>query len=212
MKGVLLLVLALVVALALAAPAPPPRPVISETFTARIDFEVFNGTGVLRGPGDEARDPANKRSVFHAEVTESHFFFYDLDRYDLGQRYELDSLNWTLCHNTTISGSLPPNWEWLKNASYVGNSTFRDRDFDWWNTTLNIQGASLSFAGGFQIANTTNPPAPTVPTIFITEYKSSTTFERRTVEYLYFTANITDPAFFDVPKFCVDPSKTVKIF
>ena len=199
MKAVILLV-ALCVALAVAAPL---RPVVSETFEAKINVEFVNGTYHAFGIGDEARDYAGNRAVFRSEFDHPRFWIYELARFDTGVGYELDSLNYTTCHNHSLTGHLPSNWAWLANATYVGQSSFRNQLFDWWNSSTIVSGITFQFAAAFFDSGNT---APSVPAYAVLEWTYNNLFEKRTIGYDAFFPQINNPNIFDVPSVCAKPT------
>ena len=200
MMKVAILVLALC---AIAFAATPLRPVISETYEGKINIEFTNKTHHVFGTGDEARDFKDGKEVFRAEFdTNPRFLIYELTRFDLGKAYVLDSFNFTNCITRNITGTLPPTWGWLVNATYVGQFSFRGQTFDWWNNSAVIGGITFHFAAAFVDAGAA---APTVPSFAETFWEYNGNFERRTIGYENFIPNITNPAFFDVPKVCTSP-------
>jgi len=182
-----------------AALAAPLRPVVSETFEAKINLEFTNNTHHLFGEGEQAQNWSSNAAVIRVEFgTRPPTVIYELARYDLGHSYEIDNVNLTTCHVGDVSGHLPASWDWLKTANYTGQSIFRGERFDWWNTSFVVQGIQIKLAGAFRDAGSN---APTIPAFFESEYTLRNNFERRTIG-IEDWANTTHSVFFDVPKSC----------
>lgn len=75
-------------------PAAPPRPHFSEQFEAEFEVDgVLEDNRSVFGEGRAAQDPQGGKAVEelvlqeHSRAEEVHIYF--LDRYDLGQEYEI---------------------------------------------------------------------------------------------------------------------------
>lgn len=177
--------------------ADPPRPNPSETFFAEVGVESHDHDSHLFGEGVWGIDqPANKgvedyrlRSGIH-EVRS-----YTLQRFDIGEVFEIDSIDSQECRERVVNGSMPPFWEFLKYAKYIGKDIFRHAEVDLWEATF--AGTALRLG------------------VIAPEYNRPAFFERRSgshqfvVEFHKFDNVTVDPKHFDIPSEC-QRSKTLK--
>jgi len=167
------------------------RPVIPEVFEARLGFEVLEqgerqpiiGQGVWA-----ANQPKGQQlEMFHFAVERHPLEVYRLQRFDMNATYELDNFNRTSCNKTKLSGGMPQNWAWVKQATYMGKFVLREKTLAMWQ-----------FSTGF--ATMELVVDPNVPNVPIYLRRNST----KEALGMFFEGFLTTPneGLFAVPNFC----------
>lgn len=192
MKGLLYLCL-----VATAMCATPPRPNIANTFEARAIVSIrTEKIHHLNGLGGYAYDQSAGKGV-EDFIFPGNFRVFELERFDLGKGYEIDSRNRSLCHEGKLPTTAPHPFEWLKTAHYDGSRRFGKVQVDVWNSTI---------PGGVHVAMgvfDTGTKAPTRP-VFIAAEKTRKDGDRefRLLEILEWGTRTPPAAVFNVPKEC----------
>lgn len=114
--------------------ATPIRPVIPDNFYAEVAVESIQGTARIEGEGVFACDYQDNMSVDDLRLRGglNTIRVYELQRYDLGQVFEIDSKDSEECRMREVTGHMPPPWDWIANAKYIGQDLFRHAIVDLW--------------------------------------------------------------------------------
>jgi len=164
------------------------RPKISEVFesTGRLDISR-NGENYTAEGHWRVDQPANKSvELFYFEGPNPLDLFF-LQRYDLGKVYEVNRKT-LKCNSSSVTGSMPPVWGWVAQATYAGRIKIGDESYDAWRYTTG--GVTLGVA--VHLDNADKPAY----------------FERLThtenVHLRFYTWFTTTPksSWFDVPTIC----------
>jgi len=135
---VFLVVLA-VAAAAIVHAQQPARPQIPETFEGEGYSHVVTVNETIWGLGRWVVDEPNDRSLEFWEFVHEHFrhSVHVLKRFDLHNEY---SVMWTpgptphrVCHKRQVTPPMPPNWAWVKDATYRGKHRIDGDTYDVWS-------------------------------------------------------------------------------
>jgi len=178
---------------ALAAAVNPPRPNIPGTFVAQVNVQIGGHREELNGQGVIAYDPANNRAVEDFELRRPlrvlPWHVFQLQRYDQGEVFEIDSDDKNECRMRVVQGNLPGAWDWVNQATYIGKDYFKNIQIDLW--AFQTQGIELEVG--------VREPNYNVP-IFT---RQRTQGQETTNEFTSFSANKTvDSKYFDIPREC----------
>jgi len=124
------------------------RPNISETFEGEGYSHIVTVNETIWGIGHWAIDEPTGRSIEFWEYTIEHHHrnIHYLKRYDLGAEYEIayDARVPAHCRKTAVKPPMPPNWAWVKNATYAGKRVIDGSRYDEWRYI--VAGIELSVA------------------------------------------------------------------
>jgi hypothetical protein len=179
-----LLLVACLIAAVLGSAAPPT---LSETFTASISITIKDGRGDHYGKGVWAIDQPGNKGIESYVFDEGEFDVYNLQRYDLGEYYQVVATNKSRCVEMAVTGSMPALWTWLSQASFDGTV----HGVDMWKADIGYATMVLG------VMNDTVP-------VFLSRYSRGD----RTTTYDFLTFNTSTPAasLFAVPSSCSNSS------
>lgn len=181
----------------LGAPAPP-RPVIPDNFQTQVEISDVQGTLRLQGEGVFGYDYAQNMAVDDQKLRAplNTIRVFELQRFDLGQIFEIDSKDSQECRMREVTGHIPPPWDWLANATYIGQDVFRHNTIDLWAQNF----GSTSIELGVN--------APNYDTPLFTRQRGPG-FEIVNVFNKYIPNPTFNPKFFTVPSECQSDKKAL---
>jgi len=188
-------VLALV---ALACAQTPARPNIPADYEAEVRVEQHSHDGSFFGDGVEAFDSSQGRAVqnfrLHKEGTVFPLFIYELQRFDLGKVYEVDSTDYRECKERDVTEKPPAPYAWVANATYAGKDIFRHVELDVWRARFGTAELEVKVLDN----------EPNRPVVFYMHGRGGDIG----MEYARFNATTTfKSSWFDVPDTCRESAK-----
>jgi len=167
-------------------------PILSDSFESRILTEIQDSHGLLRGEGAYLMDvPSGKgRQFYDLEYSEGMVRVDALERYDLHERYVVDSVDGG-CHKTALNSThMPSPWMWLKYAKDAGHTDFHGFYCHLW--TASFSGLRVSLC--VDINDSTRP-------LIFSEERSRTQYVVTQFDE-YIARAPSNPRAFDVPSVC----------
>eukprot|EP01089_Gocevia_fonbrunei_P017438 TRINITY_DN565_c0_g1_i4.p1 TRINITY_DN565_c0_g1~~TRINITY_DN565_c0_g1_i4.p1 ORF type:complete len:189 (+),score=46.76 TRINITY_DN565_c0_g1_i4:118-684(+) len=127
-----ILLVALCVAFVLAA--DPPRPKFPEVFEATGTIEYFVDGQMHFGEGFWRVDQPAGKSVQFFMFMESFkpLDIYELERYDMGTYYSINSTNRTDCSEHKVTPPMPSVWGWVDHANFTGSVIIHGQTYYNW--------------------------------------------------------------------------------
>eukprot|EP01089_Gocevia_fonbrunei_P017440 TRINITY_DN565_c0_g3_i2.p1 TRINITY_DN565_c0_g3~~TRINITY_DN565_c0_g3_i2.p1 ORF type:complete len:127 (+),score=29.52 TRINITY_DN565_c0_g3_i2:100-480(+) len=113
---------------------------------------------------------------------------YELDRYDLGSTYSINSTNKTDCTEHKVRGPMPSVWGWVENANFTGSVIIEGQTYYKWEHKEGT--ASLTVAVD-KVDN--NRPVM---------YRYTDGSYHGTIFVMYWSTQKPNPTWFDVPSVC----------
>ncbi|EGD73834.1 hypothetical protein PTSG_05528 [Salpingoeca rosetta] len=172
--------------------ADPPRPNIPDTFMSEIEVEFHEDShnATHFGEGFWAHDQQDGKAVERYDFRDRMHVLHvlGLQRYDLHREYTINSEDMRHCEERELRGSAPHPFDWVRNATYIGEHRVRERTLDAWEARF----------GGTRLFVAVGKTDPNTPVAF--ERESVHDFSR--FFFRKFDASKPDQKAFDVPEEC----------
>ena len=177
----------------LCAAQTPTRPNIPETFISQSNVDLHRGASeTLFGKGSIGRDMSTNEGMeltMFVDADKNNLTFEFLERYDKGMEYIIRNENDdNHCEPIKRTGSLPPYWGWVQQATYVGKMMQKHVELDKWEFS----------AGGTRLEVGVSESDPNTPHYFARRMPTEVIM----FEILIFNATAPSASIFNVPSEC----------